>query len=84
MGFIENLLKFSNKLIARIVDDKFAVFWTEAKMLATKSISLYMKLRLWVHAKQLMNKYYMLGHHLPSWILFEKINECIQEFVELK
>lgn len=84
MGFIEKPLNFSNKLIARILEDEFVVFWTELKMLAAKSISVYVKLRLWLHAKQLMNKYHILGHHLPSWKLFEKINECIQEFVELK
>ena len=84
MDFIEKPLNFSNKLIVRISEDEFVVFWTEVKMLAAKSISLYVKLRLWLHAKQLMNKCNILGHDLPSWKLFEKINHCIQEFVELK
>lgn len=45
MGFIEKPLNFSNKLIVRVLEDEFVVFWTKIKVLSAKSISLYVKLR---------------------------------------
>lgn len=46
MGFTEKSLNFSNKFIARILEDKLVVLSTYVKVPAAKSISLYMKLRL--------------------------------------
>lgn len=60
------------------------MFWTKIKMLVAKTISLFVNLGLWLHAKQLKNTYYILGHHLLSWKQLEKVNECIQEYAELK
>lgn len=58
----------------------------ETKMFAAKSISLLCetKARECMPSNSQINTYHILGHHLLSWKIFEKINECIQEFVELK
>lgn len=46
MGFTEKSLNFSNKIIARILEDEFVELWTDIKVLAAKSISLYVNLSL--------------------------------------